>query len=184
MTVYLVGAGPGDPDLLTVRASRLLGEADVVIYDRLVSPEIMGLVSPWALRVDVGKRPYGPSTTQAEINQLCIEHGQRARTVVRLKGGDPFVFGRGGEELIALRQYGIAAEVVPGITSAIAGPAAAGVPVTHRHVSSGFTVLTGHQDPANPRAIDWSAAARLGTTLVILMGARHAPHLAAELIAA
>ncbi len=183
MTVYLVGAGPGDPELLTLKAARLLGEADVVIHDRLVSDAVMDMVSPWTLRVDVGKDPNGASTPQETINQYCVEYGRRSRVVVRLKGGDPFVFGRGGEEVLALAEAGIDVEVVPGITSALAGPAAAGIPVTHRHLSSGFTVLTGHQDPANPRRIDWRAAAQLGTTLVILMGVRHAASIATELIA-
>ncbi len=184
MTVYLVGAGPGDPDLLTLRAARLLADADVVIHDRLVPAAIVDLVSPWTQRIDVGKDPNGSSVSQAEINELCITHGRRCETVVRLKGGDPFVFGRGGEEFIALAAAGISVEVVPGVTSAIAGPAAAAIPVTHRHVSSGFTVLTGHQDPDNPQPIDWSAAARLGTTLVILMGAKNAGRIAASLMAA
>jgi len=174
MTVYLVGAGPGDPDLLTLRAARLLGDADVVVYDRLVSAAILDLIAPWALRIDVGKDPNGRRTTQDAINELLIEHGRTHAAVVRLKGGDPFVFGRGGEEALALRDAGIATEIVPGISSAIAAPAAAGVPVTHRNVSSGFTVITAHQDPANDRRLNWDSLAQLGTTLVVLMGAARA----------
>jgi len=174
MTVHLVGAGPGDPDLLTLRAARLLGDADVVVHDRLVSARILDLIAPWAIRIDVGKDPNGRRTTQEEINQMLIDLGRSHETVVRLKGGDPFVFGRGGEEALALRAEGVATEVVPGISSALAAPTAAGVPVTHRNVSSGFTVITAHQDPANDRRLDWDALAQLGTTLVVLMGAARA----------
>lgn len=174
MTVHLVGAGPGDPDLLTLRAARLLGDADVVIHDRLVGEAILDLIAPWATRINVGKDPNGRRTTQRKINDLLIAHGSTQATVVRLKGGDPFVFGRGGEEARALRDHGIAVEVVPGISSAIAAPAAAGVPVTDRNVSSGFTVITAHQDPNNHRCLDWDALAQLGTTLVVLMGAARA----------
>ncbi len=171
MTVHLVGAGPGDPELLTVRAARLLDSADIVVHDRLVDPGVLDLIAPWAEVIDVGKRPGGPADAQHRINQVLVDAARRAGTVVRLKGGDPFVFGRGGEEAEALREAGVDVEVVPGITSAIAGPAAAGIPVTMRGHSSGFTVITGHQDPASGHAIDWEAAARLGTTLVVLMGA-------------
>lgn len=181
MTVYLVGAGPGDPDLLTLRAARLLGDADVVIHDRLVGSGVIDLINPWATRIDVGKDPNGRRTTQDRINELLIEHGERSDTVVRLKGGDPYVFGRGGEEVLALRRRGIDTQLVPGITSAIAGPAAAGVPVTHRGISSGFTVITAHQDPSHDRQLDWTALARLGTTLVILMGAARAAKISKSL---
>lgn len=174
MTVYLVGAGPGAADLLTLRAARLLGDADIVVYDRLVSAEILDLIAPWAERIPAGKTPYGKSVRQDEINRILINAGRRADKVVRLKGGDPFVFGRGGEEALDLQGAGINVEVVPGISSAIAGPAMAGIPVTHRGLSSGFTVITGQQDAGTARPVDWEAAARLGTTLVILMGARRA----------
>lgn len=183
MTVHLVGAGPGAADLLTLRAARLLGEADIVVHDRLVGAEILDLIAPWAERIAVGKDPDGLSPRQDEINRILIDAGRRADTVVRLKGGDPFVFGRGGEEALDLRAAGIDVNVVPGITSAIAGPAMAGIPVTHRGTSSGFTVITGHQESASNRPIDWEAAARLGTTLVVLMGARRAPIIRDELIA-
>lgn len=174
MTVHLVGAGPGEVDLLTLRAARLLGRADVVVYDRLVGEEIFDMIAPWAELIDVGKDPYGKSVPQDEINRILIEKGQQHQCVVRLKGGDPYVFGRGGEEAIALQGAGITCQVVPGITSALAGPAAAGIPVTHRGTSSGFTVITGFQNPKNTQRLDWDAVARLGTTLVILMGASRA----------
>ena len=173
MTVYLVGAGPGDPDLLTVKAARLLGRADAVVHDRLVSPEVLALAPPWAEIVDVGKRPGG-SVQQSEINGVLVELGNRFDCVVRLKGGDPHVFGRAAEEQIALGNAGIASEVIPGVSSAIAAPAAVGIPLTTRLAASGFTVVTAHQDPATDRSLDWEALARLGTTLVILMGAARA----------
>ena len=183
MTVYLVGAGPGHPDLLTVKAARLLDTADVVVHDRLVDPRVLDLIAPWAEVIDVGKRPGGPADAQDRIHRVLVAAAGRADTVVRLKGGDPFVFGRGGEEAAALRRAGVAVEVVPGITSAIAGPAAAGIPVTMRGHASGFTVITGHQDPTADRPIDWEAAARLGTTLVVLMGASRVAHIADQLMA-
>ena len=183
MTVYLVGAGPGDADLLTLRAARLLGRADVVVHDRLIGPDVFAMIAPWAERIDVGKDPFGHSVPQENINQILIEQGGRHGTVVRLKGGDPYVFGRGGEEAEALISAGITVEVVPGITSALAGPAAAGIPVTHRGTSSGFTVVTGFQNPDNPQRLDWDAVARLGTTLVILMGASRAHEIRDRLLA-
>ena len=184
MTVYLVGAGPGGADLLTLRAARLLSEADVVVHDRLVGPEVLDLVAPWAELIDVGKDPAGRATPQDEINRLLIAKAHHHRCVVRLKGGDPFVFGRGGEEALALEAAGIDVQVVPGISSALAGPAFAGIPVTHRGVSSGFTVLTAHQRDGASDPIDWEAAARLGTTLVVLMGASRARAIGERLMAA
>ncbi len=184
MTVHLVGAGPGDPDLLTVRAVRLLQEADVVVSDRLVSAAVLALVNPGAEIVPVGKDPGGTSTSQHEINRVLVDRGRRHRVVVRLKGGDPFVFGRGGEEAEALVAAGVDVAVVPGISSAVAGPAAAGIPVTHRGVSSAFTVVTAHQDPATDTELNWDALARLGTTLVILMGAARAGAIRRRLVAA
>ncbi|MBC8195930.1 MAG: uroporphyrinogen-III C-methyltransferase [Acidimicrobiia bacterium] len=183
MTVHLVGAGPGSPDLLTLRAARLLDSADIVVHDRLIDPGVLALIAPWAEVIDVGKRPGGPADAQERIHQVLVEAAGRAHTVVRLKGGDPFVFGRGGEEAEALRAAGIDVEVVPGISSAIAGPAAVGIPVTMRGYSSGFTVITGHQDPTAEKAIDWEAAARLGTTLVVLMGATRSAVIAERLMA-
>ena len=174
MTVYLVGAGPGDPELLTVKGLRLIQAADVVVHDRLVSPEVLEMTPPWAELIDVGKDPNGRSVSQDEINAILIDRGGRSDTVVRLKGGDPFVFGRGGEELAALAAAGIDGQVVPGISSSISGPAMANIPVTHRGVSSAFTVLTAHQDPNKPQSLDWDAAVQLGTTLVIMMGASRA----------
>lgn len=184
MTVYLVGAGPGDPELLTVKALRLLSRADVVVHDRLVSGEIVAMAAPWAEIIDVGKDPNGHQTTQAEINAILIDRGVAHETVIRLKGGDPFVFGRGGEEALALGAAGVHVAVVPGITSAIAGPALAGIPVTHRSVSSAFTVVTAHEDPAKPDGLNWQALADLGTTLIVMMGARRAQAIRERLLAA
>ncbi len=182
MTVHLVGAGPGDPELLTLRAARLLGEAEVVVYDRLIDPRILELAPPWAELIDVGKQPGAPSGAQTRINDILVDRARRFDHVVRLKGGDPFVFGRGGEEALELRAAGIEVEEVPGITSSIAAPAAAGIPVTMRGISSGFTVVTAHTDPAHDPTIDWSALARAGTTLVILMGAARKALIADRLI--
>jgi uroporphyrinogen III methyltransferase/synthase len=171
VTVYLVGAGPGDPDLLTMRAADLLGRADVVIYDRLSVSAALEMVPERAERINVGKTPGGPSTSQAEINDLLIAHGRSSETVVRLKGGDPFVFARGGEEAQALADAGIEFVVVPGISSAIAVPAYAGIPVTQRHSSTSLTIVTGHEDPARShQSVDWQAIAAVGGTIVILMG--------------
>ena len=184
MTVHLVGAGPGDPGLLTVRGAEVLGRADVVVYDRLVHPSLMDLAPPDAMRVYVGKAPGRAEIEQPDINALLVEHGRAGRAVVRLKGGDPFVFGRGGEEAEALAAAGVPFEVVPGITSAIGAPAYAGIPVTHRGTSTHFTVVTGHEDPAKGSAdVDWEALAKAGGTLVILMGAGRVGDIAARLVA-
>lgn len=178
-TVSLVGAGPGDPDLLTVKARRLLDEADVVLYDSLVSEEIRDLPPNSVERIDVGKRSGGERTTQAEINGLLIRRATAGDDVVRLKSGDPCVFGRGGEEAEELAAAGVPFEVVPGVTSAIAGPGLAGVPATHRDHASSLTVVTGHEDPTKAdSALDWDALARsvtAGGTLVILMGVGRLP---------
>jgi uroporphyrinogen III methyltransferase/synthase len=169
VTVFLVGAGPGDPGLLTRRGAEVLARAEVVVHDRLVLPELLALAPPTAVFLDVGKKP-GETGRQEEIHAVLIEHGAR-KTVVRLKGGDPFLFGRGSEEVEALRAAGIDYEVVPGVTSAFAVPAYAGVPVTHRGLSTSVTVVTGHMgDPTAPGGVDWEALARAGGTLVILMG--------------
>ncbi|MGA9279010.1 uroporphyrinogen-III C-methyltransferase [Ilumatobacter sp.] len=181
MTVSLVGAGPGDPELLTMKAARLLAEADIVVHDALVGDGVMALIPDHVERIDVGKR-VGRPVPQEMICTLLVELGQQDLRVVRLKGGDPFVFGRGGEEALALREAGVGYEVVPGITSSIAAPAAAGVPVTHRGVSAAFTVVTGHRRPGEPD-IDWRSLARVGGTIVILMGVTHRGAIAAELIA-
>ncbi len=181
MTVSLVGAGPGDPDLLTMKAARLIAEADVVVHDALIDQRVLDLIPVTAERIDVGKRP-GRSTPQEMISALLVELGRQGKRVVRLKGGDPFVFGRGGEEALALLDAGIAVEVVPGISSSIAAPAAAGVPVTHRGVSAAFTVVTGHRQAGEPN-VDWRALARVNGTIVILMGVAHRGTIASELIA-
>ena len=170
MTVYLVGAGPGDPGLLTVRGAELLARADVVVYDRLSVSSLLDLAPAGAARIPVGKAP-GRGPAQEEINELLVDHGRTGATVVRLKGGDPFVFARGGEEAAALAGAGVAFEVVPGITSAIAAPAYAGIPVTLRYSSTSFTVITGHEDPsAGEGTVDWGAVAALGGTILVLMG--------------
>jgi uroporphyrinogen III methyltransferase / synthase len=183
MTVYLVGAGPGDPGLLTVRGAQLLGQADVVVYDRLAPPALLDLAPPGAQLVAAGKAPGQVELTQDQINATLVEHGAAGRTVVRLKGGDPFVLGRGGEEAEVLRAAGIPFEVVPGITSAIAAPAYAGIPVTHRGRSTHVTVVTGHEDPGKGHAdVDWDALGRAGGTLVILMGAGRIGDIAKRLV--
>jgi uroporphyrin-III C-methyltransferase len=183
MTVALVGAGPGDPGLLTRRGAELLQAAEVVVYDRLISAELLGLAPVGAELVDVGKGP-GQSGRQTDINDLLVELGRAGRRVVRLKGGDPFVFGRGGEEAEALRRAGLDVEVVPGVSSAFAAPAAAGIPVTHRTVSTSVTVVTGHDgDPSLP-GVDWGVLARLEGTLVVLMGMAARVALVERLLAA
>ncbi len=183
MTVYLVGAGPGDPGLITVRGAEVLGRADVVVYDRLVDPSLLDLAPADAERVYAGKAPGAPEMDQAEINALLVDRARAKGNVVRLKGGDPFVFGRGGEEAEALAAAGVPFEVVPGITSAIGALAYAGIPVTHRGASTHFTVVTGHEDPAKGSAdVDWSALARTGGTLVILMGAGRVGEIASRLV--
>ena len=184
--VYLVGAGPGDPGLITIKGLKLLQQADVVLYDRLIPIELLGETRADAECIDVGKLPQKHRLSQDEINRLLIEHAQQGKLVLRLKGGDPFVFGRGGEEALACYAAGIPFEVVPGVSSAIAVPAYVGVPVTHRQVASAFTVFTGHEDPTKPESsIDYAAlaaAARLGT-LVLLMGVNHLPEIASRLLA-
>ena len=169
MTVHLVGAGPGDPDLLTVKAVRLIGEADVIVHDYLSNDSILELAKPGTEFIDVGKKPGNP-TPQELINALLVHLGAQGKNVVRLKGGDPFVFGRGGEEAQALIEARIPFTVVPGITSAIGVPAAAGIPVTHRNVSPAFTVVTGHRESGGSTNIAWEALAQVGGTIVVLMG--------------
>ena len=183
-TVALVGAGPGDPGLLTRRGEALLRVADVVVYDRLASPALLDLARPDAELVDVGKAPGRAAMSQEEINAVLVDRALAGRTVVRLKGGDPFVFGRGGEEAEACIAAGVEFEVVPGVTSAIAAPAYAGIPVTHRRVSTSVTIVTGHEDPTKGTIdTDWDALARTGGTLVILMGAGRSREIASALIA-
>ena len=168
--ISLVGAGPGDPGLLTCRAVEVLERADVVLYDRLVDPAVLEYARQ-AERIYVGKRPEHHSMSQDEINALLVRRAEAGARVVRLKGGDPFVFGRGGEEALAAREAGVRFEVVPGITSALAAPAYAGVPVTHRELAAGVTVVTGHEDPEKLETqVDWARLAAAHETLVILMG--------------
>ncbi|MCP4435353.1 MAG: uroporphyrinogen-III C-methyltransferase [Actinomycetia bacterium] len=171
MTVHLVGAGPGDPGLVTVRGAQLLAIADVVVFDRLTAAELLEMAPPGCEMVNVGKDPSGSSVSQDRINELLVAHGRAGRCVVRLKGGDPFVFARGAEEAAALEAAGVDYEVVPGITSAFAAPAYAGIPVTLRYSSTHVTVVTGHEDLSKGRTdVDWEAIASGGGTIVILMG--------------
>ncbi|NYV78377.1 uroporphyrinogen-III C-methyltransferase, partial [Streptomyces sp. UH6] len=182
--VALVGGGPGDPDLITVRGRRLLAEADVVIADRLGPRDLLDELPSHVEVIDAAKIPYGRFMPQEAINNALIEHAQQGKAVVRLKGGDPYVFGRGMEEAQALAEAGIACTVVPGISSSISVPAAAGIPVTHRGVAHEFTVLSGHVAPDDERSlVDWAAMARLTGTLVILMGVDKIGRIAETLIA-
>ncbi len=184
MTVYLVGAGPGDPGLLTVRAAELIARADVILHDRLIPAEALAGARPDAEIVYVGKQGGGPQMPQEEIHRLLLEHARAGRDVVRLKGGDPFVFGRGGEEALVCAEAGIPFEVVPGITAGVAAPAYAGIPVTHRELASGVAFVTGHEDPAKPEtALDWPALAAFPGTLVFYMGVRSLPRIAEQLVA-
>jgi uroporphyrin-III C-methyltransferase/precorrin-2 dehydrogenase/sirohydrochlorin ferrochelatase len=180
--VFLVGAGPGDPRLITVRGADALRAADVVVYDRLVSPALLDLAPAHAERIYAGKEPGRPALRQPEIDALLVERAGRGDTVVRLKGGDPFVFGRGGEEALACARAGVPCEVVPGVTSALAAPAAAGIPVTHRGLAHGFTVVTA--SGAHGDRVDLAAAARGVDTLVILMAAGRLAQTCATLVAA
>jgi uroporphyrinogen III methyltransferase/synthase len=183
--VSLVGAGPGDPGLLTLRGRDRLQSADVVVYDRLVNKELLAHARPGAEKIFAGKEPGRPTLTQDQINELLVERARRGKRVVRLKGGDPFVFGRGGEEALALVAARIAFEVVPGVTSAVAAPAYAGVPVTHRGLASSFAVITGHEDDDKEDVSDdWAALATSVDTLVVLMGAAALDSIAGRLIAA
>jgi uroporphyrin-III C-methyltransferase len=178
--VYLVGGGPGDPGLITVKGLECLRRADVVLYDRLIAQELLTEVPIYAELIDVGKEPKRQRRSQEEINILLIEKAREGKIVVRLKGGDPFVFGRGGEECQALAEEGIPYEVIPGVSSAIAVPAYAGIPVTQRGVTTAFTVVAGHTGSADSD-IDWDAISRIGT-IVFLMGVEHLPEIVAELI--
>jgi uroporphyrin-III C-methyltransferase len=183
-TVYLVGAGPGDPGLLTLKARDLLASCDVVVYDNLVNPELLGHVSATAERIYVGKVGGGRQTPQEEINRLIVDHAGAGKRVVRLKGGDPFLFGRGGEEAEAILDAGLRFEVVPGISSALAVPAYAGIPLTHRGLSSSVTVLTGARQGQGERASDLLANTAAADTLVILMGVAHLREITTDLLKA
>ena len=184
--VSLVGAGPGDPGLLTVRALALLAQADAVVYDALVNPRIVhnGAIRSDAEMHDVGKRGGAPSARQDAINALLVRLARAGKRVVRLKGGDPFVFGRGSEEAQALAQAGVSFEIVPGVTAGVAAPAYAGIPVTHRGVASAVTFVTGHEDPTKRESdVDWASLARAGGTLVLYMGVKRLPDIVAALTA-
>ncbi|TGE34455.1 uroporphyrinogen-III C-methyltransferase [Desulfosporosinus sp. Sb-LF] len=181
--VFLVGAGPGDPKLITIKGSECIAKADVLVYDRLASRRLLTLARPDCELIYVGKSPDRHTLKQDEINQLLVDKGLEGKVVTRLKGGDPFVFGRGGEEAEALLDAGIQFEVVPGITSAIAVPAYAGIPVTHRDLTSSFAVITGHEDPTkNETTIHWDHLAKSHGTLVFLMGMENLPLIAQKLI--
>jgi uroporphyrin-III C-methyltransferase/precorrin-2 dehydrogenase/sirohydrochlorin ferrochelatase len=180
--VALVGSGPGDPELLTVRGRRLLAAADVVVIDRLAAGLLLDELRPEVELVDASKIPYGPSAAQEEINRVLVDRALAGKFVVRLKGGDPYVFGRGGEELLACAKAGVPVTVVPGVTSAIAVPSAAGIPVTHRGVAHEFTVVSGHLPPGHAESlVDWAALARLRGTVCVLMGLKNLPAIAAIL---
>jgi len=181
--VYLVGAGPGDPELLTVKALSLLRRADVVLHDALISPEILALISDEANVIDVGKRCGATLLTQEEINALLVYHAQNAATVVRLKGGDPTIFGRVGEEISALRHAGISYEIVPGITSALAGAAAAGISLTDRRFASSLVFATAHRGSGS-EAVEWDRLVSSQSTLVIYMPGRNQAHLAEQIMTA
>ena len=182
--VYLVGAGPGDPGLITVRGLELLRKADVVVYDRLVNPRLLDEAPPQALRIFAGKLAGIHSLPQGQINTLLIAHARAGRRVVRLKGGDPFVFGRGGEEAEALAEAGIPFEVVPGVSSAVAVPAYAGIPVTHRGLASSFAVITGHEVSSSGEFhVEWERLATGVDTLVVLMAATTLPRIVPRLLA-
>ncbi|GIH09305.1 hypothetical protein Rhe02_73720 [Rhizocola hellebori] len=183
-TVALIGGGPGDPELITVKGRRLLNAADVVVADRLAPGLLLDELRPEVELIDVAKLPYGPAAQQDEIHRILVDRARQGLFVVRLKGGDPYVFGRGGEEAIACAEAGIAVTVVPGVTSAIAVPAMAGVPVTHRGVTHEFTVVSGHLAPDDPGSLaNWPALAKLNGTLVILMGLRQLPSIVDTLVA-
>jgi uroporphyrin-III C-methyltransferase/precorrin-2 dehydrogenase/sirohydrochlorin ferrochelatase len=181
--VVLVGGGPGDPELVTVAARRALSEADVVVTDRLAPRALLDELSPDVELIDVTKLPRGRSAAQEEINRVIGEHALAGRRVVRFKGGDSFVFGRGYEEALACAEAGVPCQVVPGLTSAISVPAVAGIPVTHRGVAHDFTVISGHLPPGHPESlVEWGAVARLRGTVVLLMAVQNLPHIAATLV--
>jgi uroporphyrin-III C-methyltransferase len=184
-SVWLVGAGPGDPGLLTLNAAHALELADVILHDALIAPEILALCGPAARLEPVGKRAGRPGAKQLRINQRLIELARAGLRVVRLKGGDPFVFGRGGEEALALAAAGVPFRIVPGVTAGLAAPAYAGIPATHRMRARSVAFVTGHAARGGaPRAIDWPALARGAETLVLYMGLQHLPEIAGELLAA
>lgn len=180
--VFLVGAGPGDPELLTVKGARCIAQADVVVYDRLVHPGILDLAPAESERILAGKKGGHYSFPQEKINKLLAARARAGLRVVRLKGGDPFLFGRGGEEALFLLQHGIAFEVIPGVSSALAGPAAAGIPVTHRDVSSSVAFITGHSAAGAENSPRWDILAQSADTLVILMPLLNLRHIVSQLV--
>jgi uroporphyrin-III C-methyltransferase len=180
--VYLVGAGPGDPGLLTMKAYQLLSRAHIVVYDALVSPEILALIAPTAEKIDAGKRMGRHSLLQSDTTQLLIQKAQQAEIIVRLKGGDPFIFGRGGEEMADLMAAGVDVEVVPGVTAGIAAPAYANIPLTHRDYSSSVIFVTGHESAGKYRpAVNWTAIAQAAETIVIYMGIHNLSYIITKL---
>jgi uroporphyrinogen III methyltransferase / synthase len=183
--IYLVGSGPGDTGLITVKGVRCLEEADAVVYDRLAPEALLKHARPEAERIYVGKRPGNPTMSQEEINDLLVELGRAGKTAVRLKGGDPYIFGRGGEEALALIEAGLPFEVVPGVTSGVAAPAYAGIPVTHRNVSTSVAFVTGHEDPTKGRSdVNWTRIANGADTLVLYMGVGRLKEISTELVGA
>ena len=182
--VSLVGAGPGDPELLTVRALRAIMDADVIVHDRLVAPEIVDLARPHIRRIPVGKRAGFHPVPQDDINLLLVDLAMKGQSVVRLKGGDPFIFGRGSEEAAVLRKYGVRVEIVPGITAAQGMAASTGVPLTHRGLASGVRYVTGHRKADEPLDLDWRSLADPDTTLIVYMGAANIAEIADHLMAA
>ena len=182
-SVTLVGGGPGDPGLLTLAGVEAVRDADVVVVDRLAPLEVLRDLGPHVQVVDVAKIPRGRFTPQERINEVLLEHARAGRKVVRLKGGDPFVFGRGMEEVLACREAGVPVDVIPGVTSAVAAPALAGVPVTHRGLVQGFAVISGHAAPDDPRStVDWASLAASGVSIVVLMGVETLPRIATALV--
>lgn len=183
--VYLVGAGPGDPGLMTLKGKFLLEGADVVVYDALVSPQVLAMINSNAEQINAGKRKGMHSLVQEDITQLLVNKAKQGGCIVRLKGGDPFIFGRGGEEMEELLAAGIPVEVVPGITSGIAAPAYAGIPLTHRNYSSSVTFVTGHEGAGKYRpAVNWHAIAHGSETIVIYMGIHNLSYIVGQLLAA
>lgn len=185
MKVYLIGAGPGDPGLLTIRGRDALAEADVVVYDYLASDTLLNYARPDAERIYVGKKAGNHTLSQSGINRLIVEKAKEGKIVARLKGGDPYIFGRGGEEAEELLDAGVPFEEVPGISSTIAGPAYAGIPLTHRSLASSVTLITGHENPDKAGSVhNWKALAASASTLVFVMGMKNLPDIARNLIAA
>ncbi|MDQ0971812.1 uroporphyrin-III C-methyltransferase [Neobacillus niacini] len=179
---YIVGAGPGDPELITVKALRCIQNADVILYDRLVNPELLKEAKRNCHLIYCGKQPNYHTLQQETINHLLVKYTKQGKNVVRLKGGDPFVFGRGAEEVEALMENGLSVEVVPGITAGIAAPAYAGIPITHRELGSSFAVVTGHKPKGKPTDINWKSLATAVDTLAIYMGITNLPYICEELL--